>query len=346
MRIAILGAGFAGLATTWYLLHYTRGSSTIDLFDPEPIGSGASGLSSGLLHPYGAKKANRSWETTKCLKETHRLITEASRTASRSFILSKGILRPALSEEQIINFRKTAALYDDVAFWEKEECEEKVVGLTLPPGGGGLFIKDGLTLDVPSYLQGLWQACAVLGTQFRQNVQIRKSDLDKYDRVLVAMGPMSRNFPSLETLPITPLKGQILHLKWPENVSPPPFSLISQKYLVMSPDKQTCMVGATYEREFNSPHPDVEKAAAEILPNVIAYFPAIENAQILGCKAAFRASTPSHLPILGKLSEKVYFFTGLGSKGLLYHAWAGKRMARAILSGDPSHFPDKLHLDL
>lgn len=343
MRIAILGAGFAGLAVTWYLLHYTRGTVTVDLFDPEPIGGGASGLSSGLLHPYGGKQAHRSWEADRGLKETHRLLTEASRAANRSFILSKGILRPAITEQQIQSFQDVAKQHDDVIFWDKTECEKKVAGLRLPADGGGLFIKDGLTIDVPGYLQGLWQACAVLGTQFRQQAMIRKSDLAHYDRVLVAMGPLSKSFPSLQSLPLTPLKGQVLTLKWPENLQPPPFSLISQKYLVMSPDHQTCTVGATYEREFSSPHPDPAKAAADILPNISAYFPALEHAKILRCRAGFRGSSPNHLPLVGKVSDQVYFFTALGSKGLLYHAFVGKYVARALITGDPSNFPSKLH---
>lgn len=346
MRFAILGGGFAGLAVTWFILHYTQGSATVDLYDPEPIGGGASGLSSGLLHPYTGKQARPAWEAARCLKETHRLITVASQAIARPIVISKGILRPALSEQQVADFQKCATSFSDTEWWDKELCEKKVTGLKLPPEGGGLYIKDGITLDSKEYLQGLWQACALLGTQYRQQSVIQQADLIHYDKILIAMGPLSKNLPPLKNLPITPVKGQTLVLKWPEGVKPLPFSLISQKYIVMSPDQKSCLAGSTFEHTFSTPKADREKAIAEIMPNISTYFPPLAGAEIIECKAAFRASTPSHLPLAGKISDKIFFFTGLGSKGLLYHAWLGKLVARTLISGDPTHLPKEIYYPL
>ena len=346
MRFAILGAGFAGLAVTWHLLNYTQGTATVDLFDPEPIGTGSSGLSSGLLHPYAGKHARKVWEADRSLEEAHRLFTVAAQAINKPLILSKGILRPALTDGQIESFQTCAHSHNDTQWWDKHRCESKVEGLHLPSNGGGLFIPNGLTIDSTTYLQGLWQACALLGTQFHQQAMIRKSDLAAYDRILIAMGPLSKNFPPLKDLPIAAVKGQILEIKWPKQVQPPPFSLISQKYLVMSPDYTSCLVGATYEHTFNSPKVDPQKAKTDILPHILSFFPSLHDAEIIGCRAAFRASTPSHLPLMGKLSDNTYFFTGLGSKGLLYHAWLGKRVARAMLTTDDKHFPAEVHYQL
>ena len=346
MRIAILGAGFAGLAVSWFLLHYKMGSISIDLYDPEPIGGGVSGLSSGLLHTYPGREARRSWRAEFCMKETHRLITEASRGVGHSVILSKGILRPALTEEQHNAFKQCAESHKDTEWWEAARCLEEIPGLALPESSGGLYIREGLTLDVQDYLQGLWQTVTKMGVQHHQTALIQKSELAKYDAVLVAIGPLTRNFPGLTELPITPIKGQILELEWPQGVTPPPMSLVSHKHLVMNRDYTRCHVGATYERKFDSPHPDVEKAAAEILPHVTSFFPALEKAKVVGVRAGFRASSSTRMPLVGQVNEKLYFFSGLGSKGLLYHAWVGKRMARAILSKDARHLPSDIHFHL
>jgi len=343
MRIAILGGGFAGLAVTWYILHYTQGTYTVDLYDPAPIGGGASGLSSGLLHIYAGKQARQAWEGSNCLNEAHRLITVASQAIGQPIVLSKGILRPALSSQQIADFQHCAATYPDTEWWNKKTCEEKVQGLQLPTDGGGLFIKEGLTLDVKSYLQGLWQACAFHGTQYHQQAMVSQEELADYDRILVAMGPLTKNFPPLKDLPITPIKGQILELKWPTGAMPIPFSLNSQKYIVMRPDLKSCLVGSTFEHQFTTPQAEKEKALQEIMPNVLEFFPALQGAEVLSVRAAFRASTPNHLPMVGKLSDKYYFFTGLGSKGLLYHAWVGKYVARALITTHSKHFPERIH---
>ncbi len=346
MRVAILGGGFAGLSVAWYLLHYTQGSAAIDLYDPEPIAGGASGISSGLLHPFGGKQARRSWESERCLKETHRLLTAAAQAIGKPMILSKGIIRPALSDQQITDFKIAADQNEDAEWWDKKKCEDHIRGLTLPPNGGGLYIKEGLTVDVKTYLQGLWQACLIHGTQYHQKAVITQEALEEYDRVLIAMGPLTKNFPPLKDLPISPVKGQILELKWPGDVPPLPFSLISQKYIIMSPDHKSCYVGATYEHNFNSPKPDTALAIQQIVPSISQFFPSLAGAEVLNTRAAFRASSPNHLPMVGKISGKFYFFTGLGSKGLLYHAWVGKRVARAMLSKDPQHFPEKIHKTL
>ncbi|MCH9625863.1 MAG: tRNA 5-methylaminomethyl-2-thiouridine biosynthesis bifunctional protein MnmC [Chlamydiales bacterium] len=343
MRVAILGAGFAGLSVSWFLLHYTSGTIKIDLYDPLPIGSGVSGLSSGLLHPYVGKKAKRSWAATRCMNETHRLLTEASQALNHPLILSKGILRPALSSQQIKDFQIVAKENSDTEWWDAQTCLTKIPGLHIPAEGGGLFIRDGLTVDTQKYLEGLWRACALLGTQHYQTMQVPAEKLMAYDRILVALGPSTKNFPNLQDLPITPVKGQILELKWPSNLQPPPHSLISQKYLVMDREQKKCFVGATYEHDFTSPEPDESIARAQILPKIYEYYPALQGAEILGCYAGFRAKPKTNLPLVGMLNEKVYFFTGLGSRGLLYHAWVGKHVARALLTGDSKHFPPEIH---
>ncbi|MCH9628043.1 MAG: tRNA 5-methylaminomethyl-2-thiouridine biosynthesis bifunctional protein MnmC [Chlamydiales bacterium] len=339
MRIAILGAGFAGLAVSWFLLHYKQGSVAIDLYDPEPIGGGVSGLSSGLLHTYPGKEARLSWRAQYCMKETHRLLTEASGGIGQSVILSKGILRPAISEQQNVAFKKCGESHDDTEWWDFERCMHEVPGLQIPDSNGGLYIRDGLTVDVQAYLQGLWQTLARFGVQYHQSAMVHQSDLDKYDRILIAIGPQCKSIPALQSLPLNPVKGQILDLEWPKGAMPPRFSLNSHKYLVMSKDLKTCTVGATFEREFATQRADQELAAGALLPNITSFFPALEKAKIIRCRAGFRACTPNHLPIVGQIDPKTYFFTGLGSKGLLYHAWVGKRVARAILTKDPRHFP-------
>lgn len=345
MRIAILGAGFAGLAVSWFLLHYRLGSASIDLFDPEPIGGGVSGLSSGLLHVYPGKEARQSWRAPFCMKETHRLITEASHGVGHSVVLSKGILRPALTPDQIRAFQACAQKHEDTEWWDARKCTKAIPGLFVPEESGALFIKEGLTIDVQAYLLGLWQTLAKHGVQFQQIKMMNLSQLKNYDRVLFAMGPTTKNIPQLNSLPLTPIKGQILELEWPSEAVPLAMSLISHKYLVMGKDLKTCTVGATFEREFDSFRANKEKAASEILPDITSFFPALKQAKILRCRSGFRACSSTNLPLVGKISDREYFFTGLGSKGLLYHAWVGKRVARAMLTKNDKHFPHDIVYD-
>lgn len=344
MKIAILGAGFAGLATASYLLLHSHGRATIDVFDPHPIGGGVSGLSAGLLHPFTGKRAEKIWNANKLLLANHNLLTEASRALGRSVILSKGILRPAVLESQIQYFKVTAEKYPRETQWlDQKACMQKVSGLTVPEAGGGLYIHDGLTIDVKSYLEGLWQMGLRFGLQYLQKGLSEEEEFKKYDKVVFGIGMGVKHFPFLSHLQVYPVKGQMIKLKWPENTPPLPFSLVSEGYIVMDKEGKTCMAGATFERKFFDEKPDISFAAPFIKEKIVSFFPALKDAQVLECRAGVRAACQNSLfPLVGKVSDKYWYVTGLGSKGLLFHGFIGDILAKAILNNDPSLIPDEM----
>lgn len=342
MKIAIVGAGLSGLATAFHLLYRTQGSLSIDIFDPLPIGQGTAGAAGGLLHPYPGKEAKRFPQAEDKLNSTHRLIMEASKNLNRSVILSKGILRPAISEAQIANFKKCADENPaDTEWWPKEKVEASVPFVPLTDERmGGLYIKSGLTIDMPSYIEGLWQTLARLSVTFHQKrFMASEKELTHYDYVLYAMGPAIITLPGLEGVPISPVKGQILILKWPKELRHPPCSLVGDGYLIVREDN-VCFAGSTHEHHFTTLGPDIETAKAEILRKVSTFFPKINELEITGVKVGIRASRKgTKIPLMGKISKKEWFITGLGGKGLLYHAWLGEILAEAILTDNPSVIP-------
>ncbi|MCP5470238.1 MAG: FAD-binding oxidoreductase [Chlamydiales bacterium] len=343
MKIAVLGAGFAGLAVTAHLVRYTRGRARIDLYDPEPIGSGPSGISLGLVNPYMGKKAARTWKGASCLAELHRLLSMASQSIKHPIVLSKGILRPASTEEQVKAFLDVAVSDRRVEWWPREASIQAVHGLHLPVGGGALYIKEGFTMDVQHYLQGLFRAVTAHGVVFKTIRGISRQDMDKCDRIIVCLGANSLGFPELKSLPMSPVKGQILTLKWPQGTPPLPMSLVGEKQIVMSPNGLACSIGSTYEHNFGDLNAHKEQTAQELIPKITPFFPMLEKAEIIECRSGVRASSTSRKPLIGKVGEKMWFFTGLGSRGLLQHAWLGKRLARAIISDDlEKHIPPEV----
>lgn len=342
MKIAVLGSGYAGLAVTWFLLSYTQGQAAIDLFDPVALGEGASGLSSGLLYPFPGYRALKPAQAERCLESTHSLITVASRSLDRPLVMSSGILRPAFEEEQINLFKTRCSEYPtELEWWDQKVCEAKVPGLTLPPSGGGLFIPEGLTLDNDAYLDGLWNACAALGTQFYHEVIENLDELKEfYDHIIITPGANFDAVPAMKNIPMNKNKGHILKVRWPDSLPQLPFSITSRKYMVArcnQSEGNVCILGSTFEHNQIEKEPDLELAKKEILEKLIPIFPALEQAEILDCSAGFRASSPTRKPIVGKTEEGYWFFTGLGSKGLLYHALVGDMLAQAVLYDNPSY---------
>lgn len=333
MRVAVLGAGYAGLSVTWHLLLHSQGVATIDLFDPVPLGTGASGLSSGLLHYFTGKKATKPPLADQGLNSTHALITEASKALNQRIVASCGILRPASDSEQAEIFKQRAQEFpNELEWWEKAQCELTVPGISIPSHLGSLFIKNGVTIDNTAYVQGLWEACASLGTQYYDELIEKLQDIEEfYDAIVVTPGANADMLPELQHLPLSKVKGQLLEITWPSDTPLLPFSVNAKKYMVTNTKNGTCILGATFEHNFTTDEIDEQTAYQEIMPPIIELFPSLKNVPITHCYAGFRSSSSTRLPIISRVKEKLWFLGGLGSKGLLYHGITGDMLAQAVL---------------
>lgn len=286
MKVAVVGAGLAGLGAAYFLIEQ---GIEVTLFDAKGIGAGASGVCSGLLHPYPGLSAKRSREATEALELTRQLIAEAE--GSTPLALREGILRRAINKEQLERLQT----YDDV---ERQ--------------GEDLFlIKSGMTVFCQDYLEALASLLQKKGMELK----IEKfHNQTGFDRVLLACGEGIRHFAQL---PVEFLKGQLLCY---EGESPHPKSYISRGYIAKT--RSGFEVGSTYERKFASSEP-CEETAQKLLP--------AQSGKLVCVKAGVRVCPiGTYLPLAQQLKDNVFIFTGLGSRGLLYHALFGKKVAQMI----------------
>ena len=94
MKAAVVGAGLAGLGALWHLMQFPEIEAV--LFDPKGIGGGASGVSTGLLHPFPGKKALRSWCSKEGMEASFELLAVAEKAIGRPVAEKTGIFRPAI----------------------------------------------------------------------------------------------------------------------------------------------------------------------------------------------------------------------------------------------------------
>lgn len=331
MKIAIVGAGFCGLAVAWYLLNHPAFShiSTLSLFDGKGIGGGASGIAAGLLHPFvGAhSKLNaRGHEGMQCTKE---LLQIAALALNRSVTdTNVGILRLACTEKQRDDFLLCATQYPEYTQWlDAPECQVLAEGCG---NASGLFIKGGMTVYSPLYLQGLWKACQSRGLQFvRQTVNSLK-EVEGFDLTIVAAGADTAFFPEFSNLPLRVIKGQVLELSWPKNRKPLACALNSHVYIVMTESKTSCLVGATYEKVYTDKESNRKKAEEELLPKAYEVYPALRESEILHCYVGMRVTTQQRVPLARQIAPSQWVITGMGSKGLLYHAICARDLVEEI----------------
>lgn len=325
-KIAIIGAGFCGVALAWNLLR--RGAQHVTLFDPKGIGGGTSGIAAGLMHPYAGAHAKRNWQGVQGYLATCELLKVSSDAIGEPVSIKTGLLRLAITEEQKTDFALCATKYSDVQWWNADKTQTAIPEIAPQEG---LFIQDSITVDCKKYLNGLWIACERLGAQFEKRAINNLSELDHFDTVVVAAGAATRFFPEWQHLPITPVKGQVLELVSKELLSLP---INSHAYVAIAPGNTECVAGASYERSFTSLEPDLETAISDILPKVQLFLPHLTRNDVAGCRAGVRASTPDHRPIATQINKKYWALTGMGSKGLLYHALFADQLSRNLLGLD------------
>lgn len=314
-RLAIVGAGFAGMACC----HHLQPHAEITLIDPAGIGGGASGAAAGLLHPSTGKRGTITPKTRAAFEEALSLVNLSEAQLQMPFTTRKGVLRLASNEEQEAYFRFVAQEASD-AVWQPHP---------LPGLGkwGGLFMEKGIALDGKAYLEGLARTCAfTLETRVVKDLDmLRKS----FDGVVLTVGIHTKK---LWNLPLHGVKGQMVRLAWPKGFPPLPFPIAGSPYALMAQDNTSVWIGATYEHDFLGEQPDPDQAKAWLLPKAAALFPHLHDAAVLEVRAGIRASTPNRQPISQRLDHKLWTLCGLGSKGLLLHAHLARQLCDLIVS--------------
>lgn len=329
-RIAILGAGIAGLALGYHLSSLLPSVELI-FFDPEGIGGGASKVAAGLLHPLGGARASLSPKGLEGFYSAKKLIEAVDQKLIDSCILHKGILRVAVQEEQVEPFKKSYEknkTHLALKWLNPEETVEMVKGAS---GYPSLYIEDALAIDVPSYLNGLANLLKKGNAIFLDEKVEDISRLFEFDAIVIASGSYSPSFQELSSLPLRFVKGQGLIFDWPDEWTPLSKALNSKCYIVMQKGKKTCYAGATFERNNRDDRADLEFAYNHLMPLIKELYPPLAGKTPIKVESGIRLTAPNHFPIAKKISNKVYAFAALGSKGLLYHSFLGETLAKLIL---------------
>jgi len=275
MKVAVVGAGYAGLAVTWHLLQKNR---EVTVFDG---GEGASHVSTGLLHPCPGKKAIPTWRADEGMQAATELLEIA--TQNRPVFVRNGILRTTSEGER-------------------------------------LWIPEGITVFSRLYLEGLKKACtkAKFERQWIQNLQ----QLDGFDAIVLTTGAETLQ---LVDLPLKKTIGQCLICRWEKPLKE---SLLAYGHITPTEDSEFCLVGSTYE---HTDKPDPQKALA-LLDQAAVFYPPAKDFKIVDIRSGVRISPKvGYRPIVAKVNPKTWVFTGLGSRGLIYHSLLAKEIATSLL---------------
>ncbi|MDE3055518.1 MAG: FAD-binding oxidoreductase [Verrucomicrobiota bacterium] len=306
MRIAIVGTGLAGLSLGYFLAKIP--GIYITFFDSKESGlGGASFLPAGLLHPFPGKEARLSHEGEEALEASIALLDEL-----KSVSACTGVFRPAITEEQRFHFSKNAL--PGLSEWHSDG-----------PFGPGLWIPKGRVVYMSRYLDALLQGT---DAEVVRRKICSEEELASFDRIVWTTGSETFDLPECRHLPLSRTKGHVLLCRTDRPVATP---LSSYGHIAPTSDPALCVVGSTYERKFFSSAPDPEKALP-LLGQVARFYPLARDFTPVSIITGIRiARSNSHLPLIEKISNKSIVFTGLGSRGLLYHALFAKKVIGSLV---------------
>ncbi len=295
MQIAVVGAGLAGLGVSYFLL---KKGCRVTLFDEKGIGAGASKIEIGLCHPYIGRSGKPSKHAKEAMKLTLELIQEAEKKTGEVLVDLQGILRVDWKPHE---------MYSDL--------EEK---------DSNILIRSGLTVFLRRYVKALYQA--MTGIKFVQKKITDESELKEFDLVIFSAGYGTKNL--FKDLEFNYVKGQVVFL---DSEGGPNLTLMKAHGHMSPIQGNLYQIGSTYEHDFLDDKPDLERAISCMKQKIDAFLPDLKNVNFKNSEAGVRVtSQEGYLPIIKKVGEKSFVFSGLGSRGLLYHAYYGRLLADMV----------------
>jgi D-amino-acid dehydrogenase len=136
------------------------------------------------------------------------------------------------------------------------------------------------------------------------------------------------------SIPVTPLKGQILHLSLPDTDSSawPIVQPVLGFYLVPWPGGRIAC-GGTMEAQAGFDHRPTADGLQQLLRECLRTAPGLSQATVAEIRVGSRPATPDGRPILGRVPgwSNAFVATGHGTEGLLLGPFSALVVARLVL---------------
>jgi glycine oxidase len=188
-----------------------------------------------------------------------------------------------------------------------------------------------LAVDNRAVLDGLQAACERLGVKWAAPIHDLSSI--EADAVVIANGI---DAPALwPGLPIRPVKGEVLRLRWRKGCMPVPQRVIRARvhgrpvYLV--PRAGGVVVGATQYEHGRDTAPAVS-GVRDLLDDACAVLPGLGEYELAECAAGLRPMTPDNLPLVARLDARTLVAAGHGRSGFLLAPWTAEQIVSELVS--------------
>ena len=339
----------------------------ITIYDKSQVGtSGASSVAGGLMHPFSPR--GKLIHFGQPALERSKVLVEAAAKHRPNCILRDYLYRVALSDKNVDQLKDTASKHPELASWMSEKDLHDHVGIDCL--GGIKLSNGCQVIHVPTYLEGLLEEIKMKAKDYGSSVKwevIKPNDhqalnqkLKNFDSVILSAGSGLLNNHLIEenVLPVQLVRGQSIEigLSTEENKN---FiendAVLCGKYISPLPSltqdtdsqanmRQRYVIGATHEYK-STPLTSTE-VTEELRSRTYNLAPHLWDEGVVdkitnGVRMQSNRGAFGRMPIIGKYKseaaaeselnhEHMWLFTGLSSRGLIYHAIFGKWIANAV----------------
>eukprot|EP00980_Cylindrotheca_fusiformis_P018784 scaffold6265_cov193-Cylindrotheca_fusiformis.AAC.4 len=345
LNVAIVGGGLAGLATAYHLIRKNPAVHITIIDKALPGTGGASAVAGGLLHPL-TPRGKVAFLGLEGLKASKELIGVAAHFEGET-VLGNEMYRMATTEQHKSDLKATAQALPDYTQWidatDLDFGPPSVLGALRIYGGGCNVV------HLPSYLRGIWAACRSRGSGERVwEVDIGctsmefdwEKRLSSFDAVVLSAGSgLFHNSIIKKELPMKLVRGQSIELDLGERTFDK--ARLCGKYAAPLPQSNRVLIGATHE--FKDDSMDSAEVQVELKNRSSPFASDLwEGSTVHKITEGFRVQSnrgpKGRLPILGRFETPVHneawVFTGLSSRGLLYHALFADSLSDMVLGMD------------
>jgi glycine oxidase len=342
----VIGAGLVGLASAWRAAQ--RGLSVL-VIDRERPGAGASSAAAGMLAPVTEADFGAEQLLQLNLAGAERWPAFADELGTELHYVRRGALVVAADRDDAEELRRLHAFQRqlglDAEWLTPSECRRLEPGLS-PRCGGGILAPQDHHVDPQAVVAALLAACERAGVEIltddaviavdEHGVRTASGRTIASANVVLAAGCWSgEGIEGLPTVPVRPVKGQILSLKRPAGRPLAEHLVRTLRCYIVDRGDGRIVLGATMEeRGFDTTVTAdgvyrLLEAAWEVLPDV-------SELELEGARAGLRPGTPDNSPLIGRGEPgNVIWATGHFRNGVLLTPITAEAVADLLTGSEP-----------
>lgn len=327
-------------------------------------GQGASQASAGVLSPYIEARPGSTLLSIGS-RSLGMWDDFAARLRSRApgitFEYSRsGTLEVALTDDDLARLAHSAEWLRSAGVaheWMDAAAARTFAPAISPSATAGLFIAEHGFVNVTALVRALTVAARLSGAVCVTPVEVlhveQKRDIvivrvggetNEFDHVVLAAGSWTRRVrvAGLPVFPVRPIRGQLLHLKWPASTHPTQ-SIWGGRCYTVPWTNGSLLVGATVE-DVGFDERSTVAGVRELMDAVVELLPDAASASLDAVRVGLRPATADHLPLLGPLKNhpRIVIAAGHYRNGILLAPLTADIVSRLLLDNDRDPVLDQL----